>query len=491
MFMDQHNGTDPKSKTNSDTTVDLSEPSSTLPARIDTQAAETEAILKGFQAEVASTPGFRGGAARAPGHYISAVEVTSWLQVPAILNQLQNEGVEKLRLIFPTPTANTFVNPEHIATFVKEQHQIANFIKENHSKPIEEIKQLLIEKIESSFSLGVLRSRPHVGDNVTAASWVEASLLSSDDSKSLGVSTLFPIGQKSVTAETTTDPLTLSLLESAVKDRPSTVTIPSTNQRKLEELAQLFSSLLRDGGRLHEHSDLLMSNTKVWVGPYVPRLNTTMEINAPCPDVKEYSLRDFIDTFLPKEQGSSPLRNEPTPTNGGEDSLALGADLDAPKDLPPSTDHDAPHHLSDKPEEGLGEPTAPPTSLDNGSTGTIGNSSSTSTDKDPSALPPADTDNDVRSPHLPLESSSLGDLVLTVERRVDARTPTSNPLEEATLPPRPNEVDVENCIREVKENPEEASEWSLRRRRRMLFEQEITERTSEHPEESSPDGGFA
>lgn len=505
--MDQHKETDQTNASKPIKEVDLSEQSSALPGGIDKQAAATEAILKDFQAEVASTPGFRSGSARAPGHYMSAVELTSWLQVPAILNQLQNEGVEKLRIIFPAPTANTFVSSEHVADFVKEQHQISNFIKENHSKPIEEIKKLLIEKIESSFSLGVLKSRSPVGDSVTASAWVDASLLSSENSRSLSVSTLFPIGQKSLKAETTTDPLALSLLESALKERPSTITIPSTNQQKLEELAQLFSSLVQDGGRLHDHSDVLLSKTKVWVGPYVSKLNTTMEVHAPCPEVKEYSLREFIDTYLPKGQRpslSSEAPTSPLDAPGVKAPLAAGAAVPGvPSD--PSEHDKAPAIDAPLSTERQKREETPPL-LDADSTRGVDNASFAGTNESANPLPPPDNAHHATHLDSHLAASSPDELILHVERRVDSQAATDSPLEETSLPPRPDEIeliepidpmvtiDLERYLIGSEGNPEEAIESARRRSNRRFYDTAVVEtpkRKPELPEEKNHDGGLA
>ena len=510
--MEHDKDTSPKKSTTNGQGIDLSDTSSTLANGVNRQVAHTEQVLKDFKAEVASSPGFRAGSARAPGQYMSAVEVTSWLQVPAILNQLQNEGVEKLRIIFPTPTAGSFVAPEHIAAFIKEQHQISNFIKENHAKPIEEIKKLLVEKIENSLSFGVLKSRPDEGDSVTASAWVDASLLSSEDSRSLSVSTLFPIGRKSISKETTTDPLTLSLLESAVNDRPSTVTIPGTNPQKLKELAQLFHSLLQDGGRLHDHSDALMSKTKVWVGPYNSELNTNMKVRQQCNDVKEFSLREFIDTYLPKDQGPSLSSEASTPPHDAppvEAPLAAGVEAHDVRSAP--SEHDTPPAFDAPVSTEQEERDDIPPLLDTESTQGVEKTSSASAHESNGPLPPPDNAQDVTDPASNLEASSPDELILHAERRLDARAPTDSPLAEVSLPPRPDEIDPIEPIEPVdpvdqivtidlaryagrsEENAEEAIEIARRKRNSRLSETTVVETPKLKPEleeEKPRDGGF-
>lgn len=288
----------------------------------DRQASVTQAAIDRFKAEVENKPGFRWGSARAPGNvppgtYMHAVEVTSWLQVPSILNKLENEGAANIRLLFPKPVANEAINAENIDGFIREQNEISDFLKQHHSRPIETLKDLLAQKIESSLSLRVLRSEVVEGHLITGSSWVEASLLSSANSKALNVSNVFGLGQKSLTTPTTTEALRVSVMESAGQQRPHIVTVPSTNRARLEALAMHFNNELQAGERYHCHRDEVTGKTKIWIGPYSPKLNTTVPVGTPCPEVTEYSLPDFLRTYLPPAGPTPPGPTPPGPTPPG------------------------------------------------------------------------------------------------------------------------------------------------------------------------------
>jgi hypothetical protein len=278
-----------------------------------------EDIAKEFQAAVAPRPGFREGSARAPERYREAIEVTSWLQVPSILNKLQSGAAQDIRLLFPNPKTSATAQPQYVDAFIEEQWAIAEFIKANHSQPIETIRNLLSEKIEQSFSLAMVRATKSGAEDLTGAEWVDATLPPVPVSKSLNVTTFFPIGQKAISSEATVNSLVVSLLEAVQKERPIALTIADTNMARLSELAAVLDALRGPESVLHNVSDGLGLHTKVWVGPYATKLNTKYAPNSPCPEVREYTLQEFIDKFKPSGPSDSgpgarvPPSTPPTP----------------------------------------------------------------------------------------------------------------------------------------------------------------------------------
>lgn len=329
----------------------------------DRRATVTQATIERFKAEVENKPGFRWGSARAPGNvppgtYMHAVEVTSWLQVPSILNKLENEGAKNIRVLFPKPIANEAIQAENIDAFIREQNEISDFLKQHHNRSIETLKELLAQKIENSVSLGVLRNGIAEGHLITGASWVEASLLSSEDSKALSVSNVFGIGQKSITKPTTTAALGLSVMECARQQRPHIVTVPSTNRTRLEALATHFNNELRAGGQYYTHQDEVTGKTKIWVGPYFPKLNTTVPVGTPCPEVTEYSLPDFLRAYLPPAGPTLP--GPGTPPAGPATRQPRGPRPPGPRHRPPAAEPiPAPEDTSNTEERGGSRPPRP------------------------------------------------------------------------------------------------------------------------------------
>jgi hypothetical protein len=284
-----------------------------------------EDVVKEFHELVTPHPGFRKGSGRAPERYREAIEVTSWLQVPSILSKLQSGEAQDIRLLFPKPTVSDSIKPEHIDAFVEEQWAIAEFIKANHTQPIDKIRALLTEKIDQSFSLALVQARKVGAEDLTAAEWLDATLPPVPDSKTLSVTTFFPVGQKAISADTTVNSLVVSLLEAVQKERPIAVTIASTDMARLAELAVLLDALQAPQSLLHDVRQKLGLHTKIWVGPYCTKLNTTHTPNTPCPEVKEYTLQEFIDTFKPNDppdSGSGGGTPPPPPPPSAGPSLA-------------------------------------------------------------------------------------------------------------------------------------------------------------------------
>lgn len=356
--MDPHNS----KRTSNSSQDDLKTPSGG-----NRRQALVEDVVNAFHEVVTPNPGFREGSTRAPDLYREAIEVTSWLQVPSILNKLQSGEAQNIRLLFPTPKVSTVLLAEHIDAFVDEQFAIADFIKAHHAEPIDTIRDLLAQKIEKSFSLALARATKEGAEDLTGTEWVNATLPPAPASKSLSVTTFLPVGQKAITTEATVNSLIVSLLESVQKERPIAITIADTDPARLAELAVLLDTLQGPESVLHDVRQGMGLHTKIWVGPYTAKLNTKHPVNTPCPEVKEYSFQEFIDKFKPKGSGSSPGAGGPTPprppSNGPTPKGAQGAGASA--DAPPPGSGPTPSNSSPHFSAGSGEGSAeqkPPSS---------------------------------------------------------------------------------------------------------------------------------
>lgn len=290
-------------------------------------------------------PGYEEGYSAAPGQAVRTFNVSSTVQLPYILAELNANG-NSIRLDFPQRVPEN----EEVA---KEQQAIRNFLQQHHNSDLATLKAALAQLLEASPSYARLATQ---GDFVqkfpSAANWVEANL-AGDTLHQTAVAVTDILASDDLITKST-QALLLSLEERVQAGRDTIITIPTSVDTLVsarEKLEELVSS----------HPDLLDQAISVWTTSenHALREDTFEDLS-----IQEMTLADFLknapidspapeitpeNEFPPEDTSSNETPpSDPTAHTDSDESTTTSVllspsapDEDAPgltsKAVPPST----------------------------------------------------------------------------------------------------------------------------------------------------------
>jgi hypothetical protein len=155
---------------------------------------EVSRLAETWSKEISGQPGYRKGHIAAPGQQMVVMEVSSFMQVPAVLEAIarldtQTGTSAMVRLQFPAPD-ETSQNRDAI---IKEQCAVRNFLATHTGRPLAEISEALASEIDKSASFKAFKEKSQCHSGLCGASWVAslASTISSEKSVKLCSSTVY------------------------------------------------------------------------------------------------------------------------------------------------------------------------------------------------------------------------------------------------------------------------------------------------------------
>lgn len=265
-----------------------------------TSAADiASTVLEQWNKDTAGQAGFRSGQSVSPGKAQGTLEISSFLQVPAILKAIENG--ESIRLKFPEPAPGT---PD--ADKVRaEQKEIRDFIKSNSSKPFSQIQSELAAKIE-----GCLEFAKVARGSFTGQDWISAhSLNSKSGSLTLNVTSVY----RGDTAISGGEPELNSLmlkLEPHIADKAGSQAILTVDPANAEALADAISQRLEARGSKAKG----LKNVTVWVGASNDPFNGKKLTDSECKGIQAMPLDEFLKRFGNSKNSSKNAEETPAPT---------------------------------------------------------------------------------------------------------------------------------------------------------------------------------
>jgi hypothetical protein len=190
-----------------------------------------------------SRPGHEEGYTAAPGQALKTFNVTSAVQLPYILAELNAHG-SSIRLDFPTSSPGN-------AEVTREQQAIREFLQKHHNADLKTLTAELTRFLENSPSYTRLAAQPEFSAKfANAQSWVEANLVAgtAHDSSLLKVTDI--ISAEEIVTKNEPD-LLVSLEESATAHRETIITVPPSGdtidavRQKLHALVSTHPELRR------------------------------------------------------------------------------------------------------------------------------------------------------------------------------------------------------------------------------------------------------
>lgn len=223
------------------------------------------------------TPGFRESVLKGPHGDVVQLEVSSWTQVPYVLEKLQSSSV---RLVFPA-SADPVVTSEQAA--------IKEFLRASHSKHVQTLLKDLADRLDAAPSF-VPSELPPPGSVTCAAQWIAAHRLSLVSQRCLRTSEV-------VQAPVDLEPARAEFREAAAaalsSGRPVIVEIPERAQ------SEPIAEVLREACAGLSNLDAVHERVVVWLP----------DPASPGSWLEECSLKPFLEQFA----GGSSSGGQPTP----------------------------------------------------------------------------------------------------------------------------------------------------------------------------------
>ncbi len=248
----------------------------------------------------------REGIAVAPLRPINVQEVSSWMQVPKILAELQNGGGSGIRLTFPAPPSGT----KGAEAIRNEQRAIRAFLQENHDKPLSAIAAELANNISScalfaKFTTGAFKK-------ITAESWLKSLQITSESTASLAVADVIDATgiKQQVTNDATNlrDQMVNLISEGGALQRATIITVPDGEREALKATLQAWYNAQID-------PKVNISKVTVWVGVPADSITFGREAReakvAECRNVKKISLSDLLGITAGEDSKDVDAEKEP------------------------------------------------------------------------------------------------------------------------------------------------------------------------------------
>lgn len=235
--------------------------------------------------QMKDTVGFRRGTSPSPMGEMTAVEVCSWVQVPALIQELrQNRNC--IRLTFPKCSDSALS---------AEQSDIHLFLSKYHGLSLEEVRTQLVAKIEKSVyfcNSDIPRKEEFFP---TSENWVNAFIPSSKGNR----------GVLSVTDVVIVDPVNIEASYSRINDQ--FISAPDTKLPNRQRILWLPSdstqrnNIVEKGTFISELHSLLStsSSTKVWVGKSSIQFSTTQAELEKELAVAQFGWDEYLGKFPP------------------------------------------------------------------------------------------------------------------------------------------------------------------------------------------------
>jgi hypothetical protein len=260
-----------------------------------TKADAVSAVVEQWSKTAEATPGYRSGQAASPGKAQDTLEVSSFLQVPAILKAIENG--ESLRLKFPEPAPGT-PNADKIRA---EQAEIRQFLKDKGSKSFSEIQRELAGLIQGCVEFSKVSN-----DQFTGKDWIEAHKLSAkSDSLTLNVTSVYK-GDAAVAGGQVELEALMVKLEQHIDQKKSPKAILTIDPANAEALASSISEHLAvRGGKAKG-----LANVTVWVGASKDTVSGGKVTDAECSALSAMPLDEFLKRYGKGKQANS--ANQPS-----------------------------------------------------------------------------------------------------------------------------------------------------------------------------------
>lgn len=254
---------------------------------------EIASAVESWNEKYSSTPGYRSGSTYAPEQMRETIEVSSALQLPAILAKLHGPDAHNVRLQFPQPASGS---EEERAAIRAEQVAIHKFLQTSHGKDLGELLQEVKGLIENSASFKRDKESGLLPQEMTADLWIRASVGEKLEQiarlpQKLDVSDVVEIGAKKI--ETVRGALEVALAEAVEQKRGLIITIPK-NTDKADQLRSALKQFVEARSAKEGFSQESLAQIKIWIGPTKSSIDRGPQAGAPCRNVKEISLIDFL-----------------------------------------------------------------------------------------------------------------------------------------------------------------------------------------------------
>jgi hypothetical protein len=249
--------------------------------------------------------GYREGVSAGPNGEQLAIEISSWMQVPHILQLIQKDPSCSIRVVFPDRGDQGIRD---------EQTAIRDFLRSNHSKAIEELADELGQRIDAC---GLFNSSnlPSKSQFPTGADWVRAhAAVASYNQVQLGVTDIVTIeGCTQQRPDLRRDVIASALTESCAVGIPVVIVVPD-EVAVLDSAATLAKEVLDNDSQLSQAAD----SAQVWIGGDEPIFGASIhpaQLKLP----RAVALVDFVASYAhtPPPTPSpvtTPLGSTPIPT---------------------------------------------------------------------------------------------------------------------------------------------------------------------------------
>jgi hypothetical protein len=282
-------------------------------------------------------PGYRSGSSYGPAQMRETIEISSALQLPKILAKLHDLDASDIRLQFPQPDP-TLRDDQKVA-IRNEQTAIHALLRSSHGKPLNQLLNEAKDLIAGSESLKRGKQDGYLPAHMTAEEWIAATVgekLSQirTSPQQLAVSDVVEVGSKKISK--VRPALEIALRDSVDSSRGLIVTVPnSKHSNKLRDLRDVLRDFV-EAKRKSGCTDEQLNRIKVWVGPTKKDLINGPCAGAPCNNVREFSLLDF----LRNNPDTQAVLEEPSTGDGGTQEERSAAP-------PPVAETDAPTTASE------------------------------------------------------------------------------------------------------------------------------------------------
>jgi hypothetical protein len=240
------------------------------------------------------TIGFRRGTSPSPVGEMVAVEVCSWLQIPALLQEI-SENPTCIRLTFP---------PCSDSALTAEQLEIHSFLSTQHGLSLDEVRSQLVAKIEKSvfFRNSEIPRKEEVFP--TGEDWIEAFLFKpSTRGATLSVSEARIVDPEDIDAS-------LTRLHDQI------ISTPKSASRDSQQILWLPSDMLEEAEKSPVKNRIIaqlslfdtIPNTRVWIGESKITFGDVHELGCKGAPLAQLSWEEFKQSYL--TPGKKPQQND-------------------------------------------------------------------------------------------------------------------------------------------------------------------------------------
>lgn len=211
-------------------------------------------------------PGFREGYGNSPGASAAmVVEVSSWLQVPRILQLMEhaakkNDGT-RVRLKFPAPVAGTVEEQKLIRM---EQTQIRELLRNASERTIAELRTAAAPRIDSSASFLEGKASGLIPPRATGTQWIDAHGITATNDTVIHATEIVRPGGDLLSPRLE---LELRLKEAARNSGTIALWIPDGEDSLSKTLAALKLLLAEERFPADLRKRLESGALRIWVGP--------------------------------------------------------------------------------------------------------------------------------------------------------------------------------------------------------------------------------